>query len=332
MGVTLHTGTSRPQWTIATRLAGSLTALMLALAACGSPGKPSDPAPVGSLERPLPAGASVVHDVESAGTSDGDCNPAASLPADKTIAAGSTMDKIRDRGHLIAGVDQNTFLFGFRNPTTGTLEGFDIDIAREIARAIFGDPDAIQFKAISSAQRIDALTSGEVDVVVRTFSITCGRLADINFSTVYYVAGQRILVRKDSSVRDTGDLGGKRVCATETSTSLRQIANLSPKPAPVAAADWSDCLVMLQQGQVDAVSTDDTILAGMAEQDPTTKIVGDRFTSELYGVGIPKDSEDMVRFVNAVLEDVRGGAWQKSYDRWLREALGAASPPAPTYR
>lgn len=318
------------------RTARSLTLLLsllaLLAAGCASPGAPVDPAPIGTPQRPMPPNAEVESDVDGGGSTDRSCDPAASLRPDSTISAGSTMAEIKDREYLIAGVDQNTFLFGFRDPTTGRLEGFDIDIVKEIARAIFGDPNAVQFRAISSAQREQVLMNGDVDIVVRTYSITCDRLQDVNFSTVYYVAGQRVLVKENSPVSGIGDLGGKRVCATKASTSLENIANSEPKPIPVSVDDWSDCLVMLQQGQVDAVSTDDTILAGMAEQDPTTKIVGDRFTEELYGVGIPRENEDMVRFVNAVLENVRDGAWKDSYDNWLRERLGPASPPSPKYR
>ncbi|EHR53367.1 periplasmic component of amino acid ABC-type transporter/signal transduction system [Saccharomonospora marina XMU15] len=309
-----------------------LSLLAVLLAGCASPGAPVDPAPIGTPQRPMPPNAVIGADVEGGGSGDSDCDPAASLSPNGAISAGSTMAEIKQRGYLKAGVDQNTFLFGFRDPTTGRLEGFDIDIAKEIARAIFDDPDAIQFRAISSAQRDTALVNGDVDIVVRTYSITCQRLQKVGFSTVYYVAGQRVLVKQNSKVAGIGDLAGKRVCATKESTSLENIANSEPKPVPVSVDDWSDCLVMLQQGQVDAVSTDDTILAGMAEQDPTTKIVGDRFTEELYGVGVPKENEDMVRFVNAVLEDIRGGAWQSSYDNWLRDRLGPASPPAPRYR
>ncbi|MFC4002984.1 glutamate ABC transporter substrate-binding protein [Prauserella oleivorans] len=318
---------------------GSLLVTAALVAGCGSPGKPVDPAPVGSVERPMPAGAGLARDVEGNGTADRSCDPTASLAPDPSIPPGSTMDEIRDRGYLVVGVDQNTFPFGFRNPTTGQLEGFDIDIAREITRSIFGNPDAVQFRAISSAQRIGVLGGDpeykgeQVDIVVRTFSITCDRLEDINFSTVYYVAGQRVLVNENSSARGLGDLGGKRVCAADQSTSLQNIARAEPRPVPVQVDDWSDCLVLLQQGQVDAVSTDDTILAGMAQQDPTTKVVGERFTDELYGVGIPKDDEDMVRFVNAVLERVRAETWRDSYRRWgLQDWLGPAQPPAPNYR
>ena len=313
------------------RLVAVVSALAVVAAGCGSPGAPVDPAPVGSLEQPKPANAGPAQvDVEGAAAED--CNATASLPPQGGIPSGSTMDEIRERGYLVAGVDQNTFLFGFRNPTTGTLEGFDIDMAKAVAKAIFGDPGKIRFRAVTSAQRIPALTAGDVDIVVRTMTINCERLKEINFSSVYYVAGQRILVDENSDVRTLADLEGKKVCASKGSTSLKNIAKAERKPIPIQVDAWSDCLVMMQQGQVEAISTDDTILAGMAQQDPTTKIVGERFTEEPYGIGIPKEDKDMVRFVNAVLEDVRGGEWQKSYDRWLAGPLGSAQPPAAKYK
>jgi polar amino acid transport system substrate-binding protein len=314
-----------------TRIFLVLASALLA-AACGSAGQPAEPAPVGVVERPQPAH---VGGADQGGglATENNCDALASLSPSKTISAGSTMAKIKERGKLIVGVDQTTFLFGFRNPTTGNLEGFDIDIANQIAAAIFGSADGhIQFKAIPSSLREQVLMDHQVDIVVRTYSITCKRLQDINFSTVYYQAGQRILVDKASKVTKLADLANKKVCATKTSTSLTKISTDPSKPVPVSVDNWSDCLVMLQQGQVAAVSTDDVILAGMAAQDPTLKIVGDRFTQENYGIGIPKDNDDMVRFVNAVLDDVRAGPWKTSYNRWLAPRLGDASPPSPQYK
>jgi polar amino acid transport system substrate-binding protein len=101
----------------------------------------------------------------------------------------------------------------------------------------------------------------------------------------------------------------------------------------VAVDNWSDCLLMLQQGQVAGVSTDDTILAGMIAQDPNVKMVGGRFSQEPYGIGIPKANEDMVRFVNAVLEkSITAGSWAASYEKWLIKAVGQAAPPTLKYR
>ncbi|SDZ44726.1 polar amino acid transport system substrate-binding protein [Amycolatopsis xylanica] len=312
------------------RLFGILGVALLA-SACGTAGTPVDPAPVTEAIRPQPAhvgGADVKPDAAKAECGD----PLASLaPQGKSITG--TMAKIKERGHLIAGVDQTTFLFGFRNPTSGALEGFDIDMAKQVAKAIFGDENKIRFRAIPSKLREDVLKEKQVDIVVRTYSINCSRLKDVAFSSVYYKAGQKILVDKSSRVKSLPDLANKKVCATKTSTSLTKIATDPAKPVPVSVDNWSDCLVMLQQGQVDAVSTDDVILAGMAAQDPTVQVVGEPFTTENYGIGIPKENEDMVRFVNAVLEDVRGnGVWKQSYTRWLGGRLPDADPPQPTYK
>ncbi|GAB2761639.1 glutamate ABC transporter substrate-binding protein [Amycolatopsis magusensis] len=317
-----------------TRLALALVTTAALLAGCGGAGTPVEPAPIASVERPRPA--NVVEGAEPPADPKGeDCNATASLrPEGLGMPPGSTMDKIKERGQLIVGVDQTTYLFGFRNPTSGALEGFDIDIANEVAKAIFGNAwrSHIQYRAISSAQRVDLLKEGTVDIVVRTFSITCARLKDVGFSTVYYTAGQRLLAPKNANVRSMADLAGKRVCATSTSTSSKQIAADPANPVLVTVENWSDCVVLLQQNQVDAISTDDTILAGMAEQDPTTEVVGEPFTVESYGIGVPKQNTDMIKFVNAVLDTVRAGPWQDSYNRWLSESLGAATPPQPNYR
>ena len=119
-------------------------------------------------------------------------------------------------------------------------------------------------------------------------TINCDRWQQVNFSTDYYDAGQRVLVPEHSAVKGIADLGGKKVCAAAGSTSIVNIAAATSHPVPVSVTDWTDCLVLLQQGQVDAISTDDTILAGLAAQDPNTTLVGDRFTSEPYGLAIAR--------------------------------------------
>lgn len=314
-------------------------ALMIAVvamlaAACGSPGVPRSLVPVVPAERPMPAGAEQATAAPDGAGDDEDCgDPTASLRASgRSIPAGSTMAKIKQRGRLVVGVDQNSNLFGFRDPATGKLEGFDIDMAREIAKAMFGDPDKVQLKVMPVSHRIEALKDGEVDLVIFLMTITCDRRNDIQFSSVYFDAGQRVLTRKASSVTGLEDLGGKKVCAPRGSTSSINVAAADSRPVLVEADTMTDCLVLLQQRQVEAISTDDTVLAGLAEQDPATEVVGKRFSSEPYGIGIPKDNEDMVRYVNAVLEDIRDGSWQDSYRRWLEPVLGPATPPSPRYR
>ena len=259
------------------------------------------------------------------------CDPKASSlrPAGPPqVTAGSFMAKIRARGYLIAGVDQSTYHFGFLNPLTGQIEGFDIDMIRAVAQAIFGDPGKVQFKAISDAQRIPDVKDGTVDIVAHTMTITCDRLKDIDFSSVYFDAHQRVLVLKNSPVRNLADLRGQKVCATSGADSLGPIE--AAKAIPVAVPEWTDCLVRLQQGDVAAISTDDSILDGLKAQDPWTKLVGPRITDEPYGLAISKQHPDFVRFVNAVLQQLRtNGQWAASYARWIGPPVPA--PPQAQY-
>ena len=259
----------------------------------------------------------------------GTCDPTASSLrpyGPPQVTSGSFMAKVRARGYLIAGVDQNTYRFGFLNPLSGQIEGFDIDMIRAVANAIFGnsDPKTVHFKAISDAQRIPSVTSGAVDIVAHTMTITCDRLKDIDFSSVYFNAAQKVLVLKNSPATSLDDLHGQKVCATSGSDSLDRIK--AHQAVPVAVAGWTDCLVLLQQGSVTAISTDDSILDGLAAQDPWTKIIGKPLTSEPYGLAISKQHPEFVRFVNAVLQQLRtDGQWKASYAHWL----GNPVPPPP---
>ena len=260
------------------------------------------------------------------------CDPKASSlrPAGPPqVTPGSFMAKIRARGYLVAGVDQSTYHFGFLNPLNGQIEGFDIDMIRAVATAIFGDASSahLHLKAISDDQRIPDVTSGAVDIVAHTMTITCDRLKDVDFSSVYFDAHQRVLVLKNSPVQDLAGLRGQKVCATKGSDSLGPIA--AAKAVPVAVTYWTDCLVLLQQGDVAAISTDDTILDGLAAQDPWTKLIGPRLTDEPYGLAISKQHPDFVRFVNAVLQQLRtNGQWAASYARWQLGTPVPAPPPA----
>jgi polar amino acid transport system substrate-binding protein len=321
------------------RLVTLLSVAAVALAGCAS-GSTTTTIPTVNAVVPKPANAADVTSAppvaqQNCGDLLASSRPLSPQPAPGHMPGGSTMAKIAARGKLIVGVDQNTYNVGFRDPFTGEIQGFDIDMAKDIAQAVFGDPNAIQLRAVTSDQRIPALKNGDVDIVVRTMSITCDRLKDVNFSAVYYEATQRMLVKKNSGINGVDQVGGKRVCATKSSTSLSKIAQFPSKPIPVQVSDWTDCLVMLQQGQVDAVSTDDVILAGMAAQDRYTALVGDSLGNEPYGMAIPKQNVDFVQFVNGVLEQVRAnGSWTASYNRWLGGLIPGATPnpPVPRYK
>jgi polar amino acid transport system substrate-binding protein len=259
--------------------------------------------------------------------------PRGALPAPAEMPAGSFMATIARHGKLIAGVDQNTLLLAYRNPINGQLEGFEIDLLHELARALLGDPDKVEFKALTTAQRLDAVENGTVDVVADAVSITCYRRTRVSFSAVYYDAAQRVLVPKTSTARSIRDLGGKRVCATRGSTTIARLAKLSDHVIPYAVAQRTDCLVGLQEGEVDAISSDDAILLGYKAQDPYTKIVGPSLADEPYGMAISRAHPDFVRFVNAVLARMRAdGRWAAIYRRWLGPYQPPQSPPRARYR
>jgi polar amino acid transport system substrate-binding protein len=202
-----------------------------------------------------------------------------------------------------------------------------------VSKAIFGDPNKIEYRVITTAQRIPALEDGSVDIVARAMTINCARWKQIDFSTEYYRAGQKVLVAKGSPAKSMADLKGKRVCAPNGSTSMDKLRTF-PGLIPVGSDTHTGCLVLFQQGKVDAITGDDTILAGLAAQDPYASVVkAPAFTSEPYGLGISKSHPEFVRFVNTVLAQMRtDGQWKTAYDTWLKAALGPApAPPAAVY-
>jgi polar amino acid transport system substrate-binding protein len=261
------------------------------------------------------------------------CDRTASLrPFPTRAQADAAVANIRNRGRLIVGLDIGSNLFRFRDPITGEITGFDVDIAGEVARDIFGTPSQVEYRILSSADRITALQNNQVDIVVKTMSITCERRTLVNFSTVYLTAYQRILAPRDSPITQAADLSGKRVCVARGTTSLKRIQQITPAPIIVSVVTWADCLVALQQRQVDAVSTDDSILAGLVAQDPYLHIVGPSLNQEPYGIGVNLDNTGLVRFVNSTLERIRrDGTWNTLYRKWLTVLGPAPAPPSPRY-
>ncbi|WP_229925082.1 glutamate ABC transporter substrate-binding protein [Streptomyces sulfonofaciens] len=262
-------------------------------------------------------------------------HPEASLrpsPAD-----GPTIDAIKKKKYLVVGIDQSSYRWGYRDPNkidNSDPEGFDIDLVHEIAEQILGDPDAVQYRAVPTSQRVAAIQRGDVDMVVRTMTITCERAEDVAFSTAYFETGQQIVAPKSSGITGyNATLKGKRVCSADGSTALSELRKKSfGADISIQVPNQLDCLVRLQLGEADAVVTDSALAAGQAAQDPTIEIKGDPFTEEYYGVAMKKGADDLVRRVNHILDDYRRSGWRASYDKWLRDDLGETSgPPAPRY-
>jgi polar amino acid transport system substrate-binding protein len=323
-----------PPWRGRVGVGGScaLTCVVLGvLAAACTVGATVAPGP---LPSPPPAQAPVA--LATPDTSCGD--PTASLrpqgprPAPGAMPAGSFMRMIQDRGQVIAGVSRDTPHFGSLDPVSNQLAGFDIDLVKQLSKAIFGDESHVRYRVLGEAEAIPALQAGTVDVVARTLTITCDRWRQVAFSTEYYHAEQRLLVARNSPVQGLGDLRARKVCATATSTSLAYVGAARSHPVPVG--NWEECLVLFQLGEVDAISADDAILLGLTEQDPNARIVGDPISDAPYGLAVATQHPELVRFVNSVLEQMRAdGRWSALRSRWLGP-LGSpgAAPPAARYR
>ena len=311
------------------RAVAVLTAVLVVTAGCFStPRAVPAPDPAVATTAPPPAAP-----VDTSCKPRQSLRPTGSLPTPGAMPAGSHMAAIQKRGRLLVGTSQDTLLFSSRNPFTGTVEGFDVDIARQVAQAIFGDPDRIQIVVTPNAKRIPYTVDGTVDLVAKTMTANCQRWKEVNFSAIYYEAGQKVLVSADSPITGVKDLGGRKVCAASGSTSLDNLARLTPAPETVGMPTHADCLVAFQRNQIDAISTDDTILAGMAAQDPYAKIVGTSITQEPYGLAMSPKYPEFTRFVNAVLEKNRqDGTWQKTYRTWLGRFGAAPKPPVAEYR
>ncbi|MGW1194249.1 glutamate ABC transporter substrate-binding protein [Streptomyces sp. NPDC002536] len=251
---------------------------------------------------------------------------------------GPAVQRIKSRGRLIAGVDQNSYHWGYRDPATGELSGFDIDLVHAIAKDLLGDPDKVIFIAVTTSQRIPALQQGKVDIIARTMTINCERAGQVAFSTAYFGTGQQLLKPKNSPISGfDGSLAGRRVCAAKGSTAETELKKNPHAASVLTVPNQLDCLVRLQLGQADAVLTDGALAAGQAAQDPSVGLVGKPFTTESYGVAMNLKDEDLVRRVNAVLEEFRRGGgdspWMQAYRKWLAADLkGITAPPEPKYR
>lgn len=309
-----------------------------ALAGCSGVTYAETPLPTTAAPRPSSSAPPVAAPTCTNATQSYD--PLPSLPSRDQITDPTMRDSIIKRGYLVVGVSADTYLFGARNAFTGGIEGFDIDMSRAVAKAIFGDPNKVQLRVITAGDRIPLLKDREVDMVARNMSMTCGRWNDIAFSAEYYRSGQKVLISKSLLADDKNagswglaDLKGKRVCAPAGTTSLTKLQQVQG-PVVVTAATHTGCLVLLQQGKADAITGDDTVLAGLAAQDPNTVITSAKaITVEPYGLGLNKADTYLARYVNRVIADLEAdGQWKAIYNRWLAGPLGPApAPPTPVY-
>ena len=258
-----------------------------------------------------------------------ECDNATQSYAPSNDAAAARRE-LANNGRLVVGVSADTLKLGSANPFKNSqIEGFDIDVANAIAEAL---GVKVQLRVINAAQRIPLLESGEIDIVARNFTINCARWEEIAFSGVYYNATQKVLVRKDAEgewekYAGPKDLAGLRVCAPAGSTSIANITRIEPDAIAVAAANHTGCLTKFQNSEVEAITGDDTVLAGLAAQDPYAVVPEqEKLTDEPYGIGLPKDDKALRDKVNDILETaLEDGRPFSCYHRIIDRNIGVWS-------
>ncbi|WP_303709495.1 MULTISPECIES: glutamate ABC transporter substrate-binding protein [Microbacterium] len=288
---------------------GIATVALLALTACNS-GTPSS--------------------TGTSGSDEGDASSSTpwTVEEDVTIEGSPTFDRISSSGTVKVGVKEDQPGLGYLDPVTNERTGFDVDIARWMAASLGVNPEKIEFQAIASANREQAIVNGDIDYYVGTYSITDKRKEQIAFAGPYFVTGQGLLVAADSDIASVDDLDSSTtVCSATGSTPIQNIKENYPEVKTKEYDTYSKCVEDLKNGQVDAVTTDEAILIGYAAQDPDNlKVVGEPFSEERYGIGVAKGDDALVEYFNTQLTD-GGDIWQQIFDNNLGASGVKAEQP-----
>lgn len=248
-----------------------------------------------------------------------------------SFAAGTTMARIQSAGSVTVGVKFDQPGFGLKNPTTGNVEGFDIEIAKRIAAAI-GPNVSVKYVEAVSKNREPFIQDGTVDFVVATYTINDARKQVVDFAGPYFVARQDIMVKSDNtSIKSVTDLNDKKVCTVKGSTSATNLAAKAPSATVTLFDTYSQCASAMTDGRVEAVTTDNTILAGLVQDSAGAfKLVEAPFSDEPYGVGVKHGDDAFRSFVNDQLAKMfKNGEWAKAFAATLGK-IGLKTPAPPT--
>ncbi|MDN3015497.1 transporter substrate-binding domain-containing protein [Paenibacillus sp. BSR1-1] len=238
-------------------------------------------------------------------------------------STGSSKDvlaKIKEDKKIVFGVKYDTRLFGLKNPKTGEVEGFDIDLSKALAEEMFGKDVKPEYVEVTSKTRVGLLNNGKVDAVVATMTITDERKKEVDFTDVYFDAGQSLLVKKGSKIQGLQDLKkGTTVLAVKGSTSAINIREKAPETTVLEYENYAEAFTALKAGKGDALTTDDSILYGMVEEDPSFQLVGGTFTEEPYGIAVKKGNQELVDALNKALKSLKdSGKYDEIKNKWIK--------------
>ena len=237
------------------------------------------------------------------------------------LASQNTLDKVNTANKIVWGVKYDTKLFGLMNIENREVEGFDIDIAKALTKEILGEDGKAEFVEVTSKTRIPLLKNGNIDVIIATMTISEERKKQVDFSDVYFDAGQSLLVNKKSEIKSIEDLTNKTtVLAVKGSTSAENIRQHAPEAKVLELENYAEAFTALQSGQGDAMTTDNSILLGMASENPNYVLAGDKFTDEPYGIALNKEQQDFQQAINEGIKTLKSkGIYSDIYKKWFNE-------------
>ncbi len=225
----------------------------------------------------------------------------------------NNLERIINRGEMVVGVKTDTYPFGFKN-SKGEYLGYDISLAKLIAKGLLGSENKVKFIPVSAYDRMIKLDSGEVDMIIATMSITPQRQQILDFSIPYYNAGQAILVKKGSKIKNLSDLKNKRAIIVFGSTSERSLREAVPNAGIIGYKSYTDAYKALKNNKGDAIVADDTILYGFSYKDNSVVLLPKRYSKEPYAVAFRKgtESKQLIKAVNEIIDtETRNGTLKK---------------------
>lgn len=237
---------------------------------------------------------------------------------EKKVEYTDTLSVINERGKIIVGVKTDTPPFGYVDKNGNNI-GFDVDLARLIAKKLLDDENKIDFVPVDTSNRIMKLTSNEVDMIIATMSITKPRSIILDFSIPYHTAGQAIMVKKDSKISSLMELKNKKAIIVFGSTVEKTLRSNVPNITIMGYKTYPEAVSALKENKADAMISDDTILMGFAMNDNSVKILPKRYSKEPYAVAFRKgeESQKLLEAVNMALKEaVSNGEIKKLKEKW----------------
>ncbi|MGE5850710.1 MAG: transporter substrate-binding domain-containing protein [Candidatus Methylomirabilota bacterium] len=234
-------------------------------------------------------------------------------------AAASTLEEVKKRGKLIAGVKADFPPFGYVD-SAGRNLGFDVDIAHLFAKALFNDENQVELVAVTSGNRIPFLQSGKIDIIIATVTVTEERKQVVEFSDPYFLSGSLLLVPKASPIKGVEDLAGKTVSVIQGAIQDKDIEQLAPKANRVKYGKVSEAVLAVKGGRADAFAQDDILILTLAKENPDMKAAGKPFTPRPYGIAVRKGDLEFIKWVNGELAKMkRDGTYDKLWKKYFGE-------------